>query len=57
MGDAQSCRVGVDPVSDHPVVDGPPCRDLITGQQTHYARVPVVELDQNTAKTKASASH
>lgn len=46
MGDAQGRRVGVDPVSDHPVVHGAARRDLIAGQQTHDPGVPVVELRQ-----------
>lgn len=48
MGDPQGCRVSVDPVRDHAVVHGLPCRDLITGQQTHDTRVPMVELRQHT---------
>lgn len=48
MGDPQGRRVGVDPVGDHAVVDRPPRRDLIAGQQTHDTRVPMVELGQHT---------
>ena len=55
MGDAQSSRVGVDPVRYHAIEDRPAGGDLITGQQTHYTRVPVVELDHKTAETEASA--
>lgn len=48
MGDPQGCRVRVDPVGDHAVVHRLPGWDLITGQQTHDARVPMVELRQHT---------
>lgn len=52
MGDAQGGRVGVHAVGDHPVVDGAAGGDLVAGQQTHDARVPVVELDQGDRKTR-----
>lgn len=42
----------MDPISDHSVVDRPACRNLVTGQQTHYTRVPMVELDHNTGQKK-----
>lgn len=48
MGDPQGCRVSVDPVGDHAVVHRLSCWDLITGQQTHDTRVPMVELRQHT---------
>lgn len=53
VGDSQSGRVGMDPVSYHAVVDCPAGRDLITGQQAHYTGVPMVELDHKTEKTKS----
>lgn len=53
MSDAQGGGVGVHAVGDHPVVDGATGGDLVAGQQTHDARVPVVELDQRDRKTWA----
>lgn len=34
----------MDPISDHPVEHSATCRDLVAGQETHDARVAVVEL-------------
>lgn len=45
MGDAQGGRVGVDPVGYHAVINRPAGRNLVAGQQTHDARIPVVELE------------
>lgn len=44
MGDAQGSRVGVDAVSNHAVEHFPVMRNLVTSQQSHYARISVVEL-------------
>lgn len=48
MGEPQGRWVSVDPVSNHAVVDGPPCWDLVAGQQTHNTRVPMVELHKTS---------
>lgn len=47
VSDAQGCRVGVDAISDHAVINRPACGDPVAGQQTHYARVTMVELDHS----------
>lgn len=47
VSDPQGCRVGVDPIGDHAVVHRPARRNAVTGQQTHDAGVPVVELDHS----------
>lgn len=56
MGDPQGCWVGVDPVSDHAVVHGPSCWDLIAGQQTHDTGLPMVELTERERENKRSCS-
>lgn len=47
VGDAQGCRVGVDAISYHAVINRPACGDPVAGQQTHYTRVTMVELDHS----------
>lgn len=47
VSDPQGRRVGVDPIGYHAVVHRPASRDAVTGQQTHDAGVPVVELDHS----------
>lgn len=46
VGDAQSCRVSVYAIRNHPVEDAVARRQLVTGQKPHYAWVPVVELSK-----------
>lgn len=44
VGNAQGCRVGVYAVGNHSVEDAASRGQLVTGQESHNARITVVEL-------------
>lgn len=46
VSNAQSCRVSVYAVGNHPVEDAVAWGQLVTGQKPYYARVTVVELSR-----------
>lgn len=56
MGDAQGSRVGVDAVGDHAIKDRPASRNLVTRQQTHDARVTMVELPKEREEELLNAN-
>lgn len=46
MSNAQSCRVSVYAVSNHPIEDAVAWGKLVTGEKSYYAWVTVVELSR-----------
>lgn len=46
VSNAQSCRVGVYAIGNHPIEDAVAWGQLVTGQKPYYAWVTVVELSR-----------